>query len=325
MKTSVCVLLNLRLNDLHKVKRFLKLLELLATTQQFEFSVRIRGSFKDVAIQDSYTILTKHGANFSIYSGENVANWKLNTYQQVKESNAESFFILNEDHFPVAPAYKLSEYFDFCLNERVDVGLLVFPASYQRMYEYLSKEITSTETFYSLDLTSKYWRGIPSEAKNYPVSLVGFYKKKYLIKLLNSRRPFVRRYPFNSPFDFEQSGDKKWIFPIRIAFAKEELLGCIDEDGSQVGSSLISRGLYTEDKVYRSPNHHKEVFGEKIVVRFIEGRVRGHRFCYNFLYICQRKLFNLLRLVKYSFHGIICWDYQKILLERKGSSASKIH
>jgi hypothetical protein len=320
MKNSVCVLLNLRLNDLTKVNRFLKLIEILASSQAFEYSIRLRGIYEEKAIGAAHEILTKHQARFVLYPGNTVPNWKLNTLAQVKESSAISFFLLNEDHLPVVPIDKLVEYFDYCHSNKVDIGLLVFPESYQKMYEYLTPQFAEHEIFIVREMTYKTWKSIPAEVKNYPVSLVGFYNKEYLEKILSSRRPVLRRYPFNSPFDFEQSGSKKWLFPFQIAFSKTNILGCIDDDGGQPGTSLISKGLYTEDSILRSPEHHKEVFGEKFIRASLSPSRHRRNLLIDFLYIFQRKAFNLIRLGKYSLHGIVCWDLQKVILRRRRSS-----
>ena len=324
MKNSVCVLLNLRLNDITKVNRFLKLVEFLASNQAFEFSIRVRGSYQEQAFGAAREILTKHHARFMMYVGDTVPNWKLNTLAQVKESSATSFFILNEDHFPMVPVDMLVEYFHYCQKNKIDIGLLVFPESYQRLYDYLTPQFTGLGSFFFGEMTDKTWKDIPTEVKNYPVSLVGFYSRKYLEKILLSRRPFLRRYPFNSPFDFEQAGSEKWIFPFQIAFSKNNILGCIDDDGGQPGASLISRGLYTEDSILRSPEHHKEVFGEKLIKAGLTVKLQRPNSPTYFLYIFQRKVFNFMRLMKYSLHGIVSWDIQKIVLRLRGSSLSKI-
>jgi hypothetical protein len=81
MKKSVCVILNLRLNDITKLNRFLKLIELLASSHEFEYSIRVRGSYEEQALRAVREILTKYRARFTLYPGDTVPNWKLNTYE----------------------------------------------------------------------------------------------------------------------------------------------------------------------------------------------------------------------------------------------------
>jgi hypothetical protein len=53
-----------------------------------------------------------------------------------------------------------------------------------------------------------------------------------------------RKWPTETPFDFEKSHkDTHWL-PIRCGVSKEELFVSIDDDHGEPGSSLISRGLY---------------------------------------------------------------------------------
>jgi hypothetical protein len=76
------------------------------------------------------------------------------------------------------------------------------------------------------------------------LGLVGIFKKEKFLEILNSNKLFLRRYPKDTPFDFEKSSRDKWVLPFKIGIPKFEMFSSIDDDNRYYGSSLISRGLY---------------------------------------------------------------------------------
>lgn len=53
-----------------------------------------------------------------------------------------------------------------------------------------------------------------------------------------------RRFPKETPFDLEKAPDRTDILPLVIAFPKQELFACIDDDLDTPGYQLIKRGAY---------------------------------------------------------------------------------
>jgi len=76
------------------------------------------------------------------------------------------------------------------------------------------------------------------------LGLVGIFKKEKFLEILNSNKLFLRRYPKDTPFDFEKSSNDTWVLPFKIGIPKFEMFASIDDDNRYNGSSLVSRGLY---------------------------------------------------------------------------------
>ena len=80
--------------------------------------------------------------------------------------------------------------------------------------------------------------------KPYIIGLPGVFSKKLFKKIILSRRPYLKRWPKYTPFDFEKNGNDTSFLPIRFGVPKIEIFCTIDDDNRWPGSSLVSRGLY---------------------------------------------------------------------------------
>lgn len=68
--------------------------------------------------------------------------------------------------------------------------------------------------------------------------------EKFFKKILFSSKPYLKRSPRKTPFDFEKKYEDKIIPVIWNALPNQELFAAIDDDHSTPNYSLISRGLY---------------------------------------------------------------------------------
>lgn len=72
------------------------------------------------------------------------------------------------------------------------------------------------------------------------ITNVNFFKKIINTNIL------LKRWPKNTPFDFEKNSKDISILPFRTSIPRMELFANIDDDHDNPGYSLISRGLYKE-------------------------------------------------------------------------------
>ena len=311
--TRITVLVNLIVDDSIKEKRLLRLIDALCRYEFIDFSIRLRGRYANLLEKEVTKLLKDKKSPFVIRVGENVKNWKLNSLIQTYDFDNEHYLLLNEDHFPNTEHEVLREYLQQCIQADIEVSGISFYPGYEKLLTYIANSFPQDrKQLVHGYFTSKDWQIVPRDARNYPISLLGMYKKHYLRKILKSRRPFWRRYPFNSPFDFEQSGNYGWIFPFSFALPTVEIFACVDDDCGVDGYSLISRGVYGEDNRMRVPAHHK--YG-RIERRFIlsdeDASVENATQNQSNFNTIVRRIFNLLRLIRYSTIGFFTWDYQK--------------
>ena len=78
----------------------------------------------------------------------------------------------------------------------------------------------------------------------YTVSCPTIMSKNFFTKILLSRKPYLKRWPRNVPFDFEKLSKDNIAKVIWHAIPNQELFAVIDDNHGQPGYSLISRGLY---------------------------------------------------------------------------------
>jgi len=78
------------------------------------------------------------------------------------------------------------------------------------------------------------------------ISLPGIFSKTLFAQLVQDRKFFLRRWPKETPFDFERLWNDTSVLPLKYGVPKFEIFCTIDDDNQVPGSSLVSRGLYTE-------------------------------------------------------------------------------
>ena len=103
--------------------------------------------------------------------------------------------------------------------------------------------------------------------KSYYISVCGIFKKDLFNKIINSSHPYLRRWPKQTPFDFEKRWDDIYFLPLQYGVPKIEMFVPIDDDNVYPDSSLISRGLYPER------------FTREEMVNIREGKVSNNTTC----------------------------------------------
>jgi hypothetical protein len=152
-----------------------------------------------------------------------------------------------------------------------------------KMYSNIDKEdFGDIETF---DLTPNVNQKLRLEnRKPYIISLPSFYSKKLFFKILKKNDPKLRRWPKETPFDFEKKHhDTNWL-PLRMSISKYELFACLDDDNSIDGYSLQSRGLYPRREIRKVALKSKKSFLIRCIILFI-----------------PKKVLNILKRITYHF------------------------
>ena len=102
----------------------------------------------------------------------------------------------------------------------------------------------------------------------------------------------MRRYPKDTPFDFEKLSNDTWVLPFKIGIPKFEMFSSVDDDNRYYGSSLISRKLYPV-RVSR--------------FQIIKKESKKFSFCFNILKKTVKKILffswlqNLVKRISYHF------------------------
>jgi hypothetical protein len=261
---KICIIFNLRINSTYRLDRLLKLLRKLAPNSDAYFSIRIRGVYSNLAHEKIIQLFsTISNQNFKVYRGDDFKQWKMNTFMQVNESNCQNILLLQEDHYLISSPDALNSFIKECIDEITDIGFVTAWFTYKEFRDrtYMLDEFKSGSSGVYTVLSRIPWNFLSIEKPRYLVPLVAFFNRDFLVKILLSPRPFWRKYPANSPFDFEQSPWAKWLLPIKIGFSNQELFACIDDDIDVPGTSLQSRNLYPSDNLRKGEHHTSAPFG----------------------------------------------------------------
>jgi hypothetical protein len=239
---------NVRLNTETRVNRLIDIVTQVSLLKYDCISVRLRGSLRHLASEKISKLIPQE--KLMQFDGENYRDWKMNTLEQVLLSDTPYYCVMQEDYLFLSTPNQTNYYLDLCIKNEVDYSMLhdlnfintKINDSQLKFYDGLESQFIKTYDYnvYNWDI----------QAKNYHGSMIGwpsFFKKSILIKILNSPRPYFKKYPPYSPYNFEMSVKQTWILPIRSAHPVFEVLGCIDDDIRVPKSSLINRGLYPSE------------------------------------------------------------------------------
>lgn len=214
--------------------------------------VRFRGPLAEEARK-----LASSLPSVSTATGSKFRTWRAQTLADTQTLNSRFVFIFLEDHLPAPdPAPSASVLSDLEMG-RVDILQYSWFASYGRQRDLLeSVQGERIGTTIQVNLTQHLVRQLASRNPMYFVSLTSIFSRDFLIRLLRSGRPWIRRFDPHAPFDIEQRPSATWFLPVRYACPTSELGICIDDDLTTPGSSAMSRGLYPRIREERVFTHH---------------------------------------------------------------------
>jgi hypothetical protein len=287
----IVAVFNILANTQERIDRLQLVLNDIPCHLGIRFSVRIRGLHQDAVFE------TKH--NVRRYFGSTWGEWNLDLLQQVVDSPATLYLLLQEDHLLQMRPDQFGELLDQVIEHEIDY----LPLSFYPQYEFFVNEIESKCRVSTLSIL-RYWRldsasirSIDRSLRNYPLNLIGVYTRDLLTRLLIKERPYYKKYSIEAPFNFERSPSETWFLPLNWGFPNSEVFACIDDDHGIPGYSLVSRGIQSEVSK-RQVHHHDKglVLGELPPGLSLFKQV--------FIEILPTELLVLPRNIKYSFQSL---------------------
>jgi len=250
--------------------------------------INIRGDMRKEAILFLQERLNKKMILFELFEGKR--NWFKDSLKMSELIKYDYLFLWNEDHFNIAPQNIYSGIAKEMKQEKIDFLSCTWwlDGEHHKFFEKgIVKHHQYIDTIY---LTKKIWKKQLNRGYNKGlVACPGFFNKNFFIKLLkkekytlpivvakyiflimvllnkmkiklNRRRCFeildrlcfykLARFTKEGPFNIEKEGYRLDVLPFKIAFPKQELFACIDDDLKNIGKpgyQLIKRGLYPID------------------------------------------------------------------------------
>lgn len=207
-----------------------------------EWVINIRGSLKYKA---GNFLKKELGEDLNLFYLQSKQGWMHDSLMISKKINSDYVLYWIEDHILISSPTDLKN----CIMEMNEFNVD------QLWYSFLINEIKDHFNIIKPHKLGKYIKILKLDSTNcsklrsfvgefYTVSAASIMRKFFFIDILLSRKPYLKRWHKNMPFDFEKTSSDR-IFPvIWHALPNQEQFVSIDDDLGEPGYSLISRGLY---------------------------------------------------------------------------------
>lgn len=209
---------------------------------------------------------------------ESKQGWLHDTKQMLSVIETDYIFFWLEDHINMVDTKKYSA----ILGEMKESGSEYLEYSWwhkgqplRTFSEVIEKELPNIFIFTNTEDTLA---KIGQDNSPFIISMVGIFSNSIFKKIITETPLFLRQYPKMTPFNFEKgAGCKSWL-PIKMAIPKEELFANIDDDHSDPGYSLQSRGLYPvrerrESNIQVTSDVKKDNFLKRILPKIIYKKI----------------------------------------------------
>lgn len=249
--------------------------------------INIKGKYK---LEASRFLKENIKSPINISYLESKKGWMYDSKEIAIKLKGKYIFFWIEDHICLK---NKKNYFFNCiksLNENnIDQMLYSFwhNGNYLRGLKNVNYKKNKYLTFYTIN--NRNLSIIQNNRKKLNLDRIGFlinatsiFKKKFFLKILSTRKPFLRRYNKMLPFDFEKRINDDYWFPIKHAVPNKEIFASVDDDHGEKGYSLISRGIY------KAKNLRKE----EIKIREKEFEIKNFLFRNNYFISKFKKLIN---------------------------------
>ena len=281
-KPSLTIFSNFRIND---EERFIRLKDSFLSFKDIfadKWIINIRGNLKE-NVKDF--LLAELADKAIITNYESGKGWFHDSRYLAKKIESDFVMIWIEDHKNMIDVKNYKLIFNQMYDSRSDYLNYTwwFLGKVNQMYSDIDKEdCGEIETF---NLTTDINKDLCLiDRKPYIISLPSFFSKNLFFKILEKNDPWLRRWPKETPFDFEKKHyDTHWL-PLRMSISKHELFACLDDDNDVEGYSLQSRGLYPKRELRQIVLENKKSFFIRMILFIIPKSIQN---------ILKRILFHL--------------------------------
>lgn len=246
---------NILINSSERLETFQETLENWQSRIHIDMKIRIRGTYANDAAK-----YCKKFNNIAVEIGSDFIQWRNQALFDVRTVNSKYVMIFLEDHQLISNIVTFNHIIDVLKSEKVDIFQYSWFSHHKKMREDILDSTKQNDSeVLTLLLNSKNHKKFIDNNAAYIISLTSIFKKQLLIRLLESRRPYFRKYDSRGPFDVEKSPKSKFYLPIMYAIPTHEFGLCVDDDMGILGSSGISRGVSNSPRTNRGISHYSKL------------------------------------------------------------------
>jgi hypothetical protein len=197
--------------------------------------INCRGEYKT----EVYKILKESlGEKLKFSTYESRKGWFFDSSKMLNNILNDFIFFWIEDHLKISKSFFNKK--DLKIFSTNNIDYLQYSFTHQQRYKDLNPYLSGEDNnFYYYEINKN-----KSKHKIYTITAVGLFKKFFFTKIITKNHPILKRWPRNTPFDFEKTNRDRFFLPVKIALPKHEKFACIDDDHDQDKYSLISRGYF---------------------------------------------------------------------------------
>lgn len=252
---TLTVFANFRINDEERFIRMKDSFMSFCDISAQKWIINVRGVHK---LNTIFFLREQLGEKLSPHILESSKGWFYDSRQLIGEIKTDFVMIWIEDHISLRDAESYTNILEEMAKSGSDYLNYTwwFFGQARKVYDRIEKkEYQFIDTF---ELDKHKQENLDFIGRRpFIISLPSIFSKELFLKIIEKDDPKLRRWPKETPFDFEKDGcDFHWL-PIKMAIAKEELFASIDDDQGISGYSLQSRGLYPI-RVKRSQSRRRD-------------------------------------------------------------------
>lgn len=226
-------------------ERFLRMQDSFHSFMEIEsvnWVVNVRGTRRE----DTVAFLRERlGERLVARTLESGRGWFHDTRQMLNDIHGDYVLFWVEDHINLAPV----SVYPHILQEMADTGTEYLNYSWwfnglsNSTYSHIPKVRCDHIEAFELNRASAERFDMGGRVP-FLISMPSIFSQRLFKKIVLTDDPRLRRWPKETPFDFEKKGtDFHWL-PLRMAISRQELFACIDDDNGVPDYSLQARGLY---------------------------------------------------------------------------------
>ena len=262
-KASLVVFANFRIDN---KERYLRLKDSFFSFKDIsaeKWVINIRGSYKE----QTKNFLQEHLQNkFYHYDMESNNGWFHDTRIMLKDIETDFVLFWIEDHINMVKVSKYDEILkEMKENQCEHLCYSWWHEEYKKQFNPLEVKESSNLNIYQMNKENIkiIQKNMDRDQDFYTVSCVSITSSKLFKKIILSNHPRLKRWPKNTPFDFEKKHSDVDFLGFNLAVSKFELFAPIDDNHSLgVAYCLIDRGLYP-NRMSRNKIKNLEFIKEK--------------------------------------------------------------
>ena len=211
--------------------------------------VNVRGNFAEQTVLFLKNELGDKLFSFQLRSKK---GWFYDTRQMLQVIDGKYVLFWLEDHICMCGSEKIDKIVQEMSQYNIDQLIYTWwqNGNYLARYVGVNKDASINIEYFDFDKQAN--ELIQNNGASYLISTCGIFSNNLFHKIILADDPIPKRWPKETPFDFEKEPiDVHWL-PFRMALPKEELFASIDDDHGVEGYCLQSRGLYPNREARQS-------------------------------------------------------------------------